>query len=86
MFQMMPEGGRLQKIGLFVECLFEKHKLVRRLLVFWSVTLITWVITRVFDDLSQLTAPVAAALATVTGLLTAVIAFYQWSRQFEDKP
>jgi hypothetical protein len=72
-------------IGRFIGRLFEKHKIVRRLLVIWSVALITWVIVRVFTDLSLITAAVAAALATVTALLTAVLTYYQWSRQNEDK-
>lgn len=71
--------------GLFIERLFEEHKLIRRLLVLWAVTLITWTVTRVFSDLAALTAPVATALATVTAILTAVLGFYQWARQNEDK-
>jgi ABC-type sugar transport system permease subunit len=75
----------MEKFGLFIERLFEEHKLIRRLLVLWAVALITWVITTVFSDLPLLTGAVAAALATVIGLLTVVVAFYQWSRQNEDK-
>ena len=75
----------MAELGRAIERLFEKHKLVRRLLVFWSVALITWVVLRVFSDLTLVTVAVATALATITALLTAVLAFYQWSRQNEDK-
>lgn len=71
--------------GRFVERLFEEHKLIRRLLVIWAMALITWTVTRVFSELAALTAPVATALATVTAILTAVLGFYQWARQNEDK-
>lgn len=77
---------RLAMLGRWIECLFEAHKLVRRLLVAWAMVLITWVVTRVFGDLAQITAPVATALATVTAILTAVLGFYQWARQNEDRP
>lgn len=76
----------LAGFGRAIERLFEKHKLVRRLLVFWAVGLITWVVLKTFSDLTLLTAAVATALATITALLTAVLGFYQWSRQNEDKP
>ena len=75
----------MEKLGRFFERLFEKHKLVRRLLVLWSVSLLTWGILKVFSDLTLVTAAVTTALATVTALLTAVLGFYQWSREHEDK-
>ncbi len=77
--------SRIRQFGRLVELLFEKHKLVRRMLVFWAVGLITWVVLKTFSDLTLLTAAVATALATITALLTAVLGFYQWSRTHEDK-
>jgi len=64
----------------WIDDLFEKHKIVRRLLVLWAVILITVVVIWVFDDLTLITAPVASALGIVTGILATVIGFYQWSR------
>lgn len=64
----------------FINDLFIKHKFVRRTLVVWSVLLITWVVSVAFTNLDKLTAPVAAALGSVTAMLTVVIGFYQWSR------
>ena len=60
--------------------LFNKHKLVRRLLVVWAICLITWVTVRVFSDLTLITSAVNAALGMITAILTTVIAHYQWSR------
>ena len=60
--------------------LFNKHKLVRRGLMIWAIWIITWVIQRVFADLTLITPSVATALATVVGILATVIAMYQWSR------
>ena len=72
--------SRLKKIGTWIECLFEKHKVVRRSLVYWAATIITLATYAVFKDPTAITSPAAAALATVTGILTAVIGFYQWDR------
>lgn len=60
--------------------LFEKHKLIRRLLVIWAIVMITIVIFWVFDDVTKITAPVASSLGLVIGILATVIGFYQWSR------
>lgn len=75
----------LDRLGALIECLFERHKAVRRLTVFWACALITWVTLRIFADPAVITAAVATAYATVTGLLTVAIGLYQWSRQQEDR-
>lgn len=77
----------LTAIGELVECLFEKHKLVRRSLVYWAATIITLATYAIFKEPTSITAASATALATVTGVLTAVIGFYQWDRNKdgEDK-
>lgn len=72
-------------IGRVIECLFERHKFVRRLMVFWAAWLITWVTLRLFADPAAITAAAATAYATVTGLLTIAIGHYQWSRS-REKP
>lgn len=78
---------KLQELGKLVECLFEKHKFVRRSLVYWAATIITLATYAVFKHPELITAASATALATVTGVLTVVIGFYQWdrTRDKEDK-
>jgi uncharacterized membrane protein len=67
--------------------LIEERKLVRRLLVVWAACLITFVtleIIAVLSKMSEITGPVTSFYLGVTALLTAVIAFYQWSREKDD--
>jgi putative flippase GtrA len=68
------------ELGKLIECLFEKHKFVRRFLVGWSATIITLATYAIFKEPTTITAASATALATVTGILTVVIGFYQWDR------
>ena len=63
--------------------LADQHKLFRRLALVWACWLITWTVLRVFTDAPVIEGGTAAALATVCGLLTVVIGFYQWSRDRE---
>jgi putative flippase GtrA len=71
---------KLSEWGRILECLFEKHKFVRRFLVGWAATIITLATYAIFKEPTSITAASAAALATVTGILTVVIGFYQWDR------
>ena len=71
-------------IGRALDSFFEKHKGARRLALLWALALITYATHQVFGDINQITAPAAGAYATVTGLLSAVVAFYQWSRSKDD--
>lgn len=64
--------------------LFEKHKIVRRLALLWAVVLITWVVVKVFSDISQINSAVASSLAVVIGLLGSVVGLYQHGRNKED--
>ena len=75
----------MKKLGEWVECLFEEHKFVRRLLVLWAVCLISFIVVVAFKDLTVITASVAAAVSTVVGLLSVVINFYLRSRELDDK-
>lgn len=61
-----------------------KNRLFRRLLIIWSCGLITWVTKISFTAPPDISGATAAALASVLGLLTVVIGFYQWSRASED--
>lgn len=64
--------------------LVEQHKFFRRLVLIWSMTLITWVVFQVFAEPSTITAASATALATIVGLLATAIAFYNYSRHQEQ--
>jgi len=64
--------------------LFERHRFVRRFLVFWSIWIITFVTFQVFADVSQITTAAAAAYATIVGVLGVVLGFYQWMRDKDN--
>lgn len=70
----------MARLGKLIECLFEKHKFVRRSLVYWAATIITLATYAIFKAPETITAASASALATVTGILAVVIGFYQWDR------
>lgn len=75
----------MSSVGKWADRLFNKHKFVRRLLVFWAAALITWVIARVFTDLTLITTPVVSAMSIVVGLLTTAIGFYNYQRRLDDR-
>ena len=68
----------------WLDSFFERHKGARRLLLFWAMALITYATHAMFSDITAITAPSATAYGLVTGLLSAVIAFYQWSRAKDE--
>lgn len=70
--------------GVAASSLVEDHKAVRRLIIIWATSLITWVTWQLFHDPTTITAPGAAAYASVTALLTAAIGLYQWTRAKEE--
>jgi zinc transporter ZupT len=54
-------------------------------MVIWAMVLITIIVLATFDDLSLVTASVAAALSSVVGILSVVIGFYIQSRKLDDE-
>ena len=70
----------MRNVGKWVARLFNEHMFVRRFLVFWAASLITWVIITVFSDLDKINGHVVTALSIVVGLLATTIAFYKWQR------
>lgn len=65
--------------------LFDKHLFVRRVMVFWAMGLITWVVVIVFSDLDKITATVVSALGIVVGILATAIGFYVNTRGKADQ-
>lgn len=68
-----------------IDALFNKHKFVRRFMVFWAMALITWVIVTVFTDLDALSGHVVTALSIVVGLLSTGIGFYNYQRKMDER-
>lgn len=75
----------MRNVGKWVARLFNEHMFVRRFLVFWAASLITWVIITVFSDLDKINGHVVTALSIVVGLLATTIAFYKWQRNQDHK-
>lgn len=60
-------------------------KFFRRLVLLWSMLLITWVIWRTFGDSPpEIVNGTALAAGSVIGLLATAIGFYNHSRHRED--
>lgn len=68
-----------------IKKLVEEHKFFRRLVLVWSVVMITYCTIKVFDKLTVLTGSDIMAYTAVIGLLATCIGFYQWSRGGEGK-
>ncbi len=65
-----------------IDALFNKHKLVRRTIVFWAMALVSWSIIIVLPKLEGVTAK--DALVIIIGLLTVVIGFYKYLRDKDN--
>lgn len=61
-----------------IDDLFNKHKFVRRIIVFWALAVITWAIWHTFPRLES--SNLLSAFLAVVGLLSVAIGFYQWLR------
>lgn len=76
----------LDRFGRWIECLFERHKFVRRFVVLTFAGLGLIVTARLFlyGNL-DFDGPVAAAYASFTTCIAAVLSFYTASRGRDDK-
>lgn len=54
-------------------------------MVFWAMSLITWVILTVFTDVDKLDGNVVTAMSLVVGLLSTVIGFYNYQRRLDQQ-
>lgn len=68
---MIPDW--LKTLAAWIECAIEEHKAVSRLTLAWIVCLITWATFKHFAD-----GGTPAAYASLAGLLTVAVGFYQW--------
>lgn len=64
--------------------LANEHKLFRRLILLWAMALITVIVVWTWLSPPDIPTSTAAALGTVTGILTAVIGLYQYLRGKDD--
>lgn len=73
------------EIGRWIECWFEEHKLVRRLMII-GIMVLLWLIAdaTVITNPEKTTEPVAKIVIAYVGLLAVAISFYTWSRD-KDK-
>jgi len=76
----------MERLGSVLAALFERHKLVRRLALAWSVWLISVVVLRVTEPevITSIGAAGATIVTGVIGILTVVIGLYQQHRHNED--
>jgi len=70
----------------WMDRLFNKHKVVRRLIIFWVCWLITVTVLRVTEAevITKVGAAGATIVTAVIGMLATVIGLYQWSRNKDD--
>lgn len=78
-------GEWLQILGAFTEALFETHKLVRRVLVGWSLWLITLVILKFVSLMTAIDTATVSGVGTIVGILSTVLVFYIRSRELDQQ-
>jgi predicted metal-binding membrane protein len=71
-------------LSRWLDAFFERHKGARRIALLWAMALITYATHQLFADVTAINQPAVAAYGIVTGLLTAVIGFYQWNRARDE--
>lgn len=73
----------MSRFWLFVESLFEEHKLVRRSLVVWALWMITTIIFKFESLMVELNTATVSGVATIIGILATVTGFYIKSRELD---
>lgn len=58
----------------------EKNKILSSILVLWTYGLMTWVVFKVFDDVTLINAAVTSALTVVVGVPAVAIGLFKWRR------
>ena len=72
-------------MGKWLNDLFNKHMLVRRLLVFWAIILITLVVLHVIEITKQIDMASASVLTAIIGILATVTGFYIKLRETDGR-
>ena len=62
----------------------EKNKILSAILVLWTYGLMTWVVYKVFDDVTLINAAVTSALTVVVGIPAVAIGLFKWRRGKQD--
>ncbi len=62
----------------------EKNKIISAILVLWTYGLVTWVVYKVFDDVTLINATVTSALTVVIGIPAVAIGLFKWRRGKQD--
>jgi len=78
----------MDKIGNLITCLFERHKFVRRVSVFWMFALVThahWVVYSIIQKGGVVDGQVIAAFGLSVGMVATLTAWYLQVRYHEDK-
>lgn len=58
----------------------ERHKILSSILVLWTYGLVTWVVYRIFDDVTLINTAVVAALTAVLGIPAVAVGLFKWRR------
>ena len=69
----------------WVERMFNRHKLVRRLLLLWAVWLITTVVLAYTERMGSISQADGVVIGAVIALLSTVLALYQHQRAKDDR-
>jgi len=67
-----------------IKVLFEDHKLARRGTLIWALTVLTIVILRFLDAVTQIDTVTASVFVSILGILSTVLVFYNKHRNEED--
>lgn len=70
----------LDRIGKLIECLFEKHRLVRRTTLLTAVALLPFIAVWLFHDPAEVSMGAATAFSAYTTMVAAMMKFYGDSR------
>ncbi len=82
----MEVTRKVKLLGQWIECLIEKHKLIRRAIVVWAVVLTTLICLRItnVNTIGQLDINSATVLVPVIALLHIIIVQYIHQRGKPD--
>jgi hypothetical protein len=74
----------IKRFGRFLSALFEQHKLVRRSLVTFAMSLVGWTTYVLYTNLELVTTTIVSLHTITIGILSAAIGRYFYERHRED--